>query len=387
MILPWLLLGSGAGIIAGLIPGLHSNNIALLLAASPFFGEEITIFALGMCITQSFTEFIPSIFLGAPAENTFESVLPAHRLLLSGKALEAVCCTVFGGLIAVLLGSALTPIFFLYIEENSQQIINATPFVLGFALLVFIFGEKSWTKRIWTGFIVIAAASQGILFSGQIFPLITGYFGIASTIHSLKEITSKAPQQRKAEIGKESIWDAIVGLIGGALVSVMPGIGSNTAAGIINVFKKTSSTKGYLTMLGSINASNFFFSFATLFALSKARNGTMIALQEKMFFTPQMLFIGTLAMVCAAGIGGLCTIILAKKAMGILDEKKTRVLSITSIVLMIILVGAFNGGIGLIAMFFATILGILTITKGVRRSTCMSALIVPAMFFYIFILT
>ncbi len=387
MILPWLLLGSIAGIIAGLIPGLHSNNVAVLLAVSPFFGEEITIFMLGMCITQSFTEFIPSIFLGAPSENTFESILPAHKMLLEGKALEAVCATVLGGIIAVLIGSALTPFFFSFIEQNSQEIITTTPFILGFALLVFIFSEKDLKKLIWAAFIVIAAASQGMLFSNQVFPLITGYFGIAGTLHSLKERPVKARQEENAEVGSETIGSAIVGLIGGALVSVMPGIGSNTAAGIINVFKKTPSAKGYLTMLGSINASNFFFSFATLFALSKARNGTMLALKDKMFFTPEMLLIGTLAMVTAAGIGGLCTILLSKKAMGILDEQKTKKLSIASIVLMIILVGLFCGTIGLIAMIFATALGLLTITKGIRRSTCMSALIVPAMLFYIFILT
>ncbi|VVB74281.1 Tripartite tricarboxylate transporter TctA family protein [uncultured archaeon] len=387
MILPWLLLGSIAGIIAGLLPGLHSNNVAILLAASPFFGEEISIFMLGMCITQSFTEFIPSIFLGAPSENTFESILPAHRMLLEGKALEAVCCTVLGGLIAVLIGSALTPFFFSFIEQNTQQIITSTPFILAFALLIFILGEKNWKKSIWAAFIVIAAASQGMLFEGQIFPLITGYFGIAGTLHSLREHPAKAKQEEKAEVGREHFGSAIIGLIGGALVSVMPGIGSNTAAGIINVFKKNNSSKGYLTMLGSINASNFFFSFATLFALSKARNGTMLALKDKMFFTPEMLYIGTLSMIAAAGIGGLATIILSKKAMGILDEQKTKKLSIASIILMIALVGIFCGGIGIVTLFFATALGLLTITTGVRRSTCMSALIVPVMFFYIFILS
>jgi putative membrane protein len=387
MILPWLFFGSAAGIIAGLIPGLHSNNVAVMLAASPFFGEEITIFMLGMCITQSFTEFIPSIFLGAPSENTFESVLPAHRMLLEGKALEAICSTVLGGIIAVLAGATITPFFFSFIEENSAQIITATPFVLGFALIVFVIEEKKWQKALWALFIVIAAATQGMLFEGQIFPLITGYFGIAGTLHALKDSAQKIKQIMHAKIGREGIWCAIIGLIGGALVSVMPGIGSNTAAGIINVFKKTTSAKAYLTMLGSINASNFFFSFAILFALSKARNGTMIALQDKIFFTQETLLIGTIAMVCAAGIGGVSTILISKKAAHIMDEKKTKKLSILSLVLMVLLVGLFNGTSGLVAMVFAAALGFLTISKGVRRSACMSALIVPAMFFYIFILS
>ena len=54
-------------------------------------------------------------------------------------------------------------------------------------------------------------------------------------------------------------------------------------------------------------------------------------------------------------------------------------------ILVWVLLGAFNGANGLIVLLFSTALGLLVISKGVKRSTCMSALIVPALFYYLFI--
>jgi putative membrane protein len=386
MIIFFCILGAIAGVIAGLIPGLHSNNIAVLLAASPFFGMEVCAFMLSLCIVQSFVDFIPSTFLSAPSENTFEGVLPGHKMLLQGRGVEAICLTTAGALIAVILGSLLTPFFFLFIEQNSEQLTQITPLILIVALLTFVLWEEGIQKKLLALFIIIAAGSQGFLFQNQVFPLITGYFGVAGTLYALNDKPILIKQKQNAEINLEKLKDAFVGIVGGAIVAVMPGIGSNTAAGIIHLFKKMNDTEKYLAMLGAINLSNFFFSFATLLAISKARNGAMLAIQEKIFYTENTLFYGTIIMIISAGIGGLCAIWLAKKAAQIFDGNKTRTLSIGTLVLMIGLVGALNGFIGIIALFFSTALGVFVLTKKAKRSLCMSSLIVPTLFFYLFVL-
>lgn len=386
MILLFCALGAIAGIIAGLIPGLHSNNIAVLLVASPFFGTEVAAFMLSLCTVQAFVDFIPSTFLSAPSENTFEGVLPGHKMLLEGRGIEAICLTTAGALIAVILGSALTPLFFIFIEENSEQITQLTPLVLIAALMTFIISEKTTKGKIIALFVIIAAGSQGFLFREQVFPLISGYFGIAGTLYSLNETQVQIIQKGNITIKLSALKDALAGIAGGAIVAVMPGIGSNTAAGIINLFKKTQETEKYLVMLGAINISNFFFSFATLIALLKARNGAMLAIQDKILYTENTLFYGTIIMFFSAGIGGLSAIWLAKKAAKILQKSKTRILSIATIILMIILVALFNGLIGIIALIFSSALGLFVLTKKTKRSLCMSSLIVPTLFFYLFIL-
>lgn len=103
------LLGVMVGIVTGLIPGVHVNNVALLVYvsqgalsgfifvlfgwASPTNGDIIILLSsliLSTAVSHTFISFVPSVFLGAPDEDTALSVLPGHRMLLRGKGYEAV---------------------------------------------------------------------------------------------------------------------------------------------------------------------------------------------------------------------------------------------------------------------------------------------------------
>src|SRR2546428_3800935 len=109
------LLGVLAGVGTGLAPGLHVNNVAVLLLASraAFEGlilvlfpaaapEEIVAilssFVMGTVIGHSFLDFVPSVYLGAPEEKTALSVLPGHRLLLAGEGHVPVRLAAEGGI-------------------------------------------------------------------------------------------------------------------------------------------------------------------------------------------------------------------------------------------------------------------------------------------------
>ncbi|MCX6801375.1 MAG: tripartite tricarboxylate transporter permease [Candidatus Diapherotrites archaeon] len=386
MIFFYCILGIIAGIIAGLIPGLHTNNISILALASPLFGTEFAAFILSMCAVQTFVDFIPAIFIGAPDSDTFEGVLPGHTMLLEGKGMNAICHTVFGGIVSLVIGALLTPFFFLFIVQNSDNIITVTPIILAFSLLMFVLGEDTKNKKLFCLFAIICAGTQGFLFKNQIYPLITGYFGVPAIAYALEKQHKQINQSEEVEIKNENIFDGLLGMAGGSMVALMPGIGSNVAAGIIRLFTKKIKRENYLTLIGSINAANFFFSYAVLFALSKARNGAMIVLKEKIFFTNETFLLGITIMVFAGGIGGMATIFFAKKAIGFFTEKRTLALSIGALATMILLVGIFNGVPGLIALVFSSALGFLVLFKKIRRSCCMASLIIPAMFFYTFIL-
>src|SRR5437867_13175778 len=118
------LLGLCAGVCTGLAPGLHVNNVALLLLASrPAFEAAVlggfpgaapqevvailSSFVMGTVVGHSFLDFIPSIYLGAPEEKTALSVLPGHRLLLAGEGHVAVRLAARGGIAGVAAAVAL----------------------------------------------------------------------------------------------------------------------------------------------------------------------------------------------------------------------------------------------------------------------------------------
>jgi TctA family transporter len=106
-----------------MIPGLHVNTLSLVLvSAFPLLEPPVQ----GLCasfsldpwlaplllsctivsaaVTHSFLDFLPSLFLGVPEEGTVISVLPGHRLLLEGRAMDAVrCAALVGALFGILL--------------------------------------------------------------------------------------------------------------------------------------------------------------------------------------------------------------------------------------------------------------------------------------------
>ena len=104
-----LLIGICCGTFTGLVPGIHINLVALLaLQSSPvllFYVSPLAIATgiISMGVTHSFLDFIPSVFLGAPDTDTALSVLPGHKLLLEGKAYDAVYLTVIGSLCSLFI--------------------------------------------------------------------------------------------------------------------------------------------------------------------------------------------------------------------------------------------------------------------------------------------
>jgi putative membrane protein len=376
----FLLIGIILGIIAGLIPGLHSNNISKIIIFLPFFGTEILVLIIALGITQSFVDFIPSILLGAPDSETYESILPGHKLFLKGRAHEAIALTVFGGILSVAIAILFLPFFIEFIKINTSYFPTIIPVVLLTTLFILVFGEKTRNKKILILFVIIASGTQGLLFKEQIFPLITGYFGLPVLI--LSKPKEKVKQETKFDISLKNIKESLTGTIGGAIVSIFPGIGNNLAAAIIRTFRQKIKTKNYLVLLGSINTSNFIFSIPVLFFLNKARNGTVIALKDSIFFTNNELFLSITIILIVSGIAGIITLVISKKLLKFsFDFRKIEKIIIF---FLIFLVFIFNGFFGLIALFFSTSLGLLTNLVGVKRSSCLASLIIPTLLFYLF---
>lgn len=116
------IIGTGAGILTGLLPSLHVNTVAALVIVFQsslisftlfMFGwanpseEEILIIVssliVGNVITHTFLDFIPSVYLGAPEAETALSVLPGHQMLLKGRGYEAIKLSALGSFASVFL--------------------------------------------------------------------------------------------------------------------------------------------------------------------------------------------------------------------------------------------------------------------------------------------
>ena len=101
--LSWMLaalfMGVAMGTLTGIIPGFHVNNVALiLLALAPgLLSLGIPLSAVAGIIVSTgtvhtFLNYIPSALMGAPDADQALSLLPGHRMLLSGNAVCSFHC-------------------------------------------------------------------------------------------------------------------------------------------------------------------------------------------------------------------------------------------------------------------------------------------------------
>jgi len=115
-------LGILSGIVTGLIPGIHINLIAVFVLANVYRFHSINSlavasFIMAMSITHTFLDFIPSVFLGAPDDDTALALLPAHRMLAEGKGYEAVMTSVVGSLSGLIMIVLLAPLLLVAIPN------------------------------------------------------------------------------------------------------------------------------------------------------------------------------------------------------------------------------------------------------------------------------
>ncbi|MFH1544756.1 MAG: tripartite tricarboxylate transporter permease, partial [archaeon] len=142
------LIGCLAGVLTGLIPGIHVNTIALLvLAIAPENDFNFVLFLVSMAVVHSFVDFIPSIGLGAPSTDNFLSVLPGHRFLLKGKGFQAIKLSVVGGVFAGVFSLLLLPVYFLFLIEFIELISFLIPSILLFVLFLTVISEKGAKRK------------------------------------------------------------------------------------------------------------------------------------------------------------------------------------------------------------------------------------------------
>jgi TctA family transporter len=149
--------GAMLGTFTGIAPGIHMNTLALVMLVSypgiagliglicGAFGIAVSHVPLLVCciiisasVVHSFVDFIPSVFLGAPDQDTVLSVLPGHRLLLSGKGMDAVVCAAKGSLAGACVAVALAVPMFILMSEPIDLYGRFEPLIPGVLVVVMV---------------------------------------------------------------------------------------------------------------------------------------------------------------------------------------------------------------------------------------------------------
>lgn len=392
-----LILGIVIGTITGLAPGLHSNLVAvflLALSAHPSF-QIFTPLTLATCIvataiTQTIIDFIPSIYLGAPSEDTVLSVLPGHALLKEGKAHEALISAVAGTIFGITIGLLLVWPLIKIAPFVQTYITKAIPFAL-IALVIYMIAREE--KPLPALIITLAAGFLGYLslhvpVREPLLPLLTGLFGTPGLIASLKEInplpkqtlsTMKESLPEKSEINKTALSTILVA----PLCTLLPAIGSGYAS-LIAAEINDYSRKGFLFLNGAMNMLAMLWSFPLIYAIQKARTGAAATVSDLLqgIQTNEIIFLMLVALIVVC-ISFPLALFLSNKCASLITKINYQKLSTTILLLVTLLVFLMSRSLGLIILITATTLGIYALQSKVKRTHLMACLIIPSILYYL----
>jgi putative membrane protein len=394
-----ILIGTAIGVllgtISGLLPGIHANTLAgILVSMQAALLAILGPVALGAAlfaalITHTFTDCIPSTFFGIPDADTALSVLPAHALCLEGNGEEAVRIAALGSACAIIIAVPLSVLCYLLLPA-------VQPFIdWGVGILIVAVVGYMVVKNEAPGWALAVFAVSGLLglftfqywylgwhsVGGQsalLMPLLAGLFGIPVLATASQ---GKVPEQKYAGISLDNrsvIKGSAIGTAAGLAVGWLPGLSNATANGVLaSVIGYDRDRRTYILATSAANTANAFIGLAALFALSRMRNGVMVALSAIPTPSPAGLFVAGVLAACAAYIVTVGLSTSAHRLGGV----NGRVLNLSVIAFVSIVSLILTGPFGGLILLLAALLGFVPPLVNVPRMYCMGAVMVPVILF------
>ncbi|MBI4181508.1 MAG: tripartite tricarboxylate transporter permease [Candidatus Aenigmarchaeota archaeon] len=388
------LLGVGAGVVAGLTPGVHPNTLAALFVSAgallAFVPTEAMLLIVTMTLTNTFVNFIPSVFLGAPEGGAARSLLPGHRYLLEGRGYEAVLLSVVGGVgVAVLAILLFAPLLFL-LPHLYAAISPGIPYLLLAVAGFLVWGERGWGRPWGAGIFLLTGVLGMLTFRSAfasphtLFPLLGGLFGVSSLLLSLQARVHLPPQHTWMPPLERRVvcWGTVKGFASGLVVGLLPGIGPSEAGVLVQEATRSRSLREYLVAAGGISTISALFSLLALYLIGKVRSGTAAAIHQlvgSLVWWDVVLLVG--AACFAVGVGVPLTLGLARVFCRAAARVPYALLAGVALILMVGLTIVLTGASGLLVLLTATGLGLLPPLVGVRRTHAMGCLMVPIILF------
>ncbi len=365
-----VLVGVAVGMATGLVPGLHLNSFLPVL----FFMPEGVGFAIGVAISHSFFDFIPSVFLGVPDEASALSVLPAHRLVLQGNGIKAFRLTVIGGLTAALAAIIALPLLFIA-APLAPLLREITPLLLAAALAFLLLDSR---RRLLTLVAMVLSTLAGLTADTMlIMPLLAGFFGVSTIVHSLRS-RDRLPPQRDSESIALRPRAAVLAAAFALPTSLLPGVSVSISGAMAKAFGRMD-TEEFLAALGGINTVYAFMAVLAIFVVGRPRSGAGMVVDAVGASLPEALGAILLALGVSAFLAWHGGTVVAR----FVSRADSRLLNIIALCVTITLVIVFTGPRGIIALATSSLIGYYCLATGVRRMACMASLIFPTILYYV----
>ena len=421
----WIVLLStlGGTLIASVLaclPGLHIYNVmgAMVLGILALEGTSHAIPAdvflpafAAMIVGWSMLNTIPAVLLGTPDESAMFTVLPGQKYLMAGRGFEGTMITALGGLAgAFFLVCVVAPCAPRYLPV-SQEVLKGHMHWILWIIITFMLmsewpkggnrGKAGWAKfyDAWKtllaglatfflagllGFILLSRSpvSHEVAFQ-NIMPAFVGLFALPWCLLNILSAADVPPQRTakslavNGDVILRSVWS---GGLGGGLAAYLPVVtggvggmlaGHATAQRDERIFIMGQGVSKFIYYVGA-----FLLMFVPGLNLTRGGGAWMV----KTLYTPTgtadyYLVLGSIAI--AAGLSYLLMEPLTRLILRFIDRFNYRHVSTVALVIIIAMVMAVTGWVGLFIALVATGIGLLPVLFGSRRLNCLGILLLP----------
>jgi putative membrane protein len=384
--------GVGLGTASGLVPGLHANNFALLLAAlaSSLPGDPLLVGVamLTAGVVHTFLDIVPMLALGVPDAAMAITALPGHRLVLAGRGREALRLSAIGSGLAVAVAVPLAiPITWLMI--HSYPVIRAHLWiVLGGIVCLLVITESTPEAAVGglvafclaaaLGWVSLDVTPEAPLGAGSMLtPLLTGLFGAPILLDAMGGGGVPPQADAKLTMARRDLGlTAGAGSVAGAIVGYLPGISAAIASVVaLPAVPNRDVDRGFIVATSGANTANTVFALFALVALGTPRTGVMVAVDNTDVPLVVPVLLG--AVVIGAACGVVLVVAVGDIYLRTVGQTDYTIVSTAVLIFLCGLSFVFTGWIGIVVFVASTVVGLVPPRFGARRVHLMGVLIGP----------
>lgn len=403
-----IILGILTGIITGMIPSLHVNTVGIMIfSASTLllnYVSALTIasFLISIAITHAMFEFIPSITVAIPSEDTIMSIQPAHKLLFEGRAYEIIRLVSFGGYLSIVLLIVIMPLLFIILPMIYALLKDYIGYFLIFIMcIIFIKMRGNYNIKLMSILVFLVSGILGcIMLTGNVSSnisllcMLSGLFSVSNLIYNFNSNSIIPPQKEVHSVNVDNNFKRSVfaGSISGCILGLLPGLGPAQGTMIAQglTLNKHVTSRDFLITNSGINISDTLFSLIAIYLISNPRSAISvyvsnlisdITLAHIVFFIFISLVVVSVCCMMSIIIGDYII-----SHMNRVNFRKLNLILIVGITFFIFCYTFWVGGcvwyVG-ICYVVSISLGIIVNMLGLNKSLLMGVLILPSILTYL----
>lgn len=414
-LLLYALVGMALASALALVPALHIYNVAgLFILFGPrltFLTPEQTAFLfLGMITGYAMLNTLPSIFLSAPDESTVFIVLPGQKYMLQRRGYEAVVLTGLGGLGGLLVLTLLAPVAPKLFPVVREILRPHMAWILWTVIAYMLLSEwpkgtdrapAGW-KRWWDGWRSLTAGLVTFFLSGvlgfilmyrplvplersyqNLLPVFVGLFAVPWVLQNLVARVELPEQYIARSVDAPPLplfQGTAAGVLGGLFAAFFPVVTGGIGGFLAGHATAQRDERAFVISQGASKVVYYVGGFLLYFVpgLHLTRGGMAWMISTRFSpYDPKLYYWATAAVLVTGVVAFFLSLGATRLLIRLLRVVHYRVLSAATLGILLLVVVAITGPVGLAICAVATGIGLIPVLWGSRRMNAMGVLLLP----------